>query len=159
MISFKKLYREELLQLALLLSLLKVNNDPFQELDIYDGVNSLDFENGTSWRQITPAILRSHYVNPKSLDSVLLNYERDLFADVHSLGRFNRQNFRHPDVTTYLLNIERSAAVTTPETPPAPIPPNVTPPNETESSAAAASAPMNEGIGLSQEVGYDFKIF
>ncbi|CAH1996818.1 unnamed protein product [Acanthoscelides obtectus] len=156
MLSFKKVYREELLQLALLLSLLRVNNDPFQELDLYDGVNTLDFDNGTSWQQITPAVLRSHYVNPKSLDSVLLNYERDLFADVHSLGRFNR-HFRHPDVTTYLLNIERTAAVTTPEPAPAPIPPTPPPTNATENNAEAGSSPTSDGIGLTQEVSLDSK--
>ncbi|CAG9855114.1 unnamed protein product [Phyllotreta striolata] len=105
MLCLKKVYRDELLQLALLLSILRVNNDSF-----YDNIyNNLDFDNGTSWRSITPAFLRSQYVSPKSLDSVLLNYQRDLFADLNSLGRFNGGNFRHPDVTTYLLNIDRTA--------------------------------------------------
>lgn len=67
MLSFKKIYRDELLQLALLLSMLRVNQDSLYENDIYEGINSWDLDNGTSWRSITPSILRSHYVNPKSL--------------------------------------------------------------------------------------------
>lgn len=111
MLCLKKVYRDELLQLALLISLLRVNQDTVYEYDNYGGVNDLDFDNGTTWRStITPAVLRSHYVNPKSLDSVLLNYERELFADLNSLGRYNRDNFRHTDVHAYLLNIERNSA-------------------------------------------------
>ncbi|XP_066258841.1 segmentation protein cap'n'collar isoform X1 [Euwallacea similis] len=110
MLCIKKVYRDELLQLALIISLLRVNQDSVFDHDILNGFNDFDLSNGTTWRSSSPAILRSHYVNPKSLDSVLLNYERELFADLNSLGRYNRGNFRHPDVHAYLLNIERNAA-------------------------------------------------
>lgn len=111
MLCIKKVYRDELLQLALILSLLRINQDSLFDNDILNGVNDFDLNNGTTWRTgLSPSILRSHYVHPKSLDSVLLNYERELFADLNSLGRYNRGNFRHPDVHAYLLNIERNAA-------------------------------------------------
>ncbi|CAH1121029.1 unnamed protein product [Ceutorhynchus assimilis] len=110
MLCLKKGYRDELLQLALIISLLRVNQDSLFDYDMLDGADDLDYNNGTTWRSsITPTVLRSHYVNPKSLDAVLLNYERELFDDLNSLGRYNRGGFRHPEVHTYLLNIERSA--------------------------------------------------
>lgn len=49
------------------------------------------------------------------MDSILLNYERDLFDDLNSLGRYNRDYIRHADVTTYLLNIERGNHQTVPQ--------------------------------------------
>ncbi|KAK9890177.1 hypothetical protein WA026_008981 [Henosepilachna vigintioctopunctata] len=115
MLCLKKVYNDELLQLALILSLLRVNLDTYTEPNLLENVGNLDLDNGTSWRAFTPALLRSHYVHPKSLDSILLNYERDLFADLNSLGRFNRDYVRNSNVTTYLLNIERSSNLATPQ--------------------------------------------
>lgn len=147
MLCLKKVYRDELLQLALLLSILRVNHDSFYD-NIYD---NLDFDNGTSWRSITPAILRSHYVSPKSLDSVLLNYQRDLFADLNSLGRFNRDNFRNPDVTTYLLNINRTASSV--NTDPLPVPNAPVAQNQSDNVVNEGEAnAIDVGISLSQEV-------
>lgn len=151
MLCIKKVYRDELLQLALIISLLRVNQDSVFDNDILHG--DFDFNNGTTWRSsLTPAVLRTHYVHPKSLDSVLLNYERELFADLNSLGRYNRGNFRHPDVHAYLLNIERNAAG---------IPPNnaetLTAPTQ---NATAENLPdvlippseVSDGLELTQEV-------
>jgi hypothetical protein len=95
MLSLKKVYRDELLQLALILSLLRGNSGPYLENDLFNNTPNYDFDNGTSWRSLTPTVLRSHFVHPKSLDSVLLNYERELFADLNLLGRYNRDNYRH----------------------------------------------------------------
>lgn len=148
MLCFKKFYRDELLQLALLLSIFRLNQDSFYETDIYDSIN-LDYDNGTIFHRITPAVLRSHYVNPKSLDSVLLNYERNLFADLNSLGRFSR--FRHPEVTAYLLNIERTAPASNSDT--LPVPNNQQ--NQTEENAItneASNDSLDVGINLTQEV-------
>lgn len=110
MLSLKKVYRDELLQLALILSLLRVHPESYFENDLYNSVNNLDLDNGTSWRSFSRNSLRSYFVHPKSLDSVLLNYEREVFADLNSLGRYNRDNILNNNVTAYLLNIERTTA-------------------------------------------------
>lgn len=149
MLCFKKSYRDELLQLALLLSILRLNEDSIYENDLFNTIN-VDYDNGTLWHQITPSTLRSHYVNPKSLDSVLLNYERELFADLNSLGRFSRTNYRYPDVTTYLLNIDRNAPSTDQDALPAPNQPQ----NQNEDTLTTSEASENsiDGLNLSQEV-------
>lgn len=164
MLSFKKVYRDELLQLALILSLLRANQDTLYDYDnLYNNVNNFDFNNGTSWRSLSPSILRSHFINPKSLDSVLLNYERDIFADLNSLGRYNRISFRHPNVTTYLLNIERSAttpSTTTTTTTTNPGNNQENQQNQTENNvnnSEQTNGPIDVGIELTQEVSY--KIF
>lgn len=111
MLCLKKLYREELLQLALLLSLLRVDPESYLGLDIQTiGVGSLDLNNGSGWHSDAHTIVhRPMFVHPKNLDSVLLNYERDLFEDLNSLGRYNRMNSGLNDIHAYLLNIEESA--------------------------------------------------
>lgn len=156
MLCIKKVYREELLQLALILSLLRINQDSLFDNDILNGVNDFDLNNGTTWRTgLSPSILRSHYVHPKSLDSVLLNYERELFADLNSLGRYNRGNFRHPDVHAYLLNIERNAAgsvLTNSESRSAPLQ-NST--SDTLSDVVITNE-VSDDLQLSQEVSYIF---
>lgn len=115
MLSLKKVCGDELLQLALFLSLLRVHPDNYLEGNLYGRVNDLDLDNGTSWRSYSPNILRSNYIHPKSLNSVLLNYEREVFADLNSLGRYNRENLNQ-NVTAYLLNIEGPGGTITPAT-------------------------------------------
>lgn len=110
MLGLKKLYREELLQLALILSLLRVDPESYLGLDMQSiGVGSLDLHNGSGWHTDTRTIVhRPYFVHPKNLDSVLLNHERDLFEDLNSLGRYNRMNARNNDIHAYLLNVEES---------------------------------------------------
>lgn len=108
MLSLKKVYRDELLQLALILSLLRVHPDSYLETDLYN-VTDFDLDNGTSWRSLGSGILRPHFIHPKSLDSVLLNHEREVFAELNSLGRYNRVNsIHHSNITAYLLNVNRT---------------------------------------------------
>lgn len=119
MLSLKKVYRDELLQLALILSLLRSHPDTSFESDLFNSIGNYDMDNGTSWRTITPNVLRSHYLHPKSLDSVLLNYEREVFADLNSLGRYNRAEvFHRPNITAYLLNVDRTTATAAESVPP-----------------------------------------
>lgn len=108
MLCLKKLYREELLQLALLLSLLRVDPETYLGLDIQAiGVGSLDLNNGSGWHNDAHTIIqRPMFVHPKNLESILLNYERDLFEDLNSLGRYNRMNSGLNDIHAYLLNVE-----------------------------------------------------
>ncbi|XP_011504987.1 PREDICTED: segmentation protein cap'n'collar isoform X2 [Ceratosolen solmsi marchali] len=111
MLNLKKLYSDELLQLALLLSLLRVDPDSYLGLDIRTiGVGSLDLNNGSGWHTDSHTIVhRPAFIHPKNLDSVLLNYERDLFEDLNLLGRYNRINAAHNDIHAYLLNIDDRA--------------------------------------------------
>lgn len=99
---------DELLQLALLLSLLRVDPDSYLGLDMLTiGVGTLNLNNGSGWHTDARTIVhRPTFVHPKSLDSVLLNYERDLFNDLNALGRYNRINLAPNDIQAYLLNIE-----------------------------------------------------
>ncbi|XP_066598516.1 segmentation protein cap'n'collar isoform X3 [Prorops nasuta] len=149
MLCLKKLYREELLQLALLLSLLRVDPESYLGLDVHTiGVGSLDLHNGSGWHTDAHTIVhRPMYVHPKSLDSMLLNYERDLFEELNSLGRYNRMNSGFNDVHAYLLNIEeagRDVATAGPSIPASTDPTrNMTspdPPNSTENPAEPIGA-------------------
>ncbi|XP_076751161.1 NFE2 like bZIP transcription factor cap-n-collar isoform X2 [Xylocopa sonorina] len=110
MLCIKKLYHEEIFQLALLISLLRLDPESYLGLDIQTiGVGSLDLNNGSRWHIDTQTIVhRPIFVHPKNLDSMLLNYERDLFEDLNSLGRYNRINSGLNDIHAYLLNIENS---------------------------------------------------
>ncbi|KOX80948.1 hypothetical protein WN51_00866 [Melipona quadrifasciata] len=110
MLCIKKLYHEELFQLALLLSLLRLDPESYLGLDIQTiGVGSLDLNNGSRWHTDVHTIIhRPMFVHPKNLDSMLLNYERDLFEDLNSLGRYNRINSGLNDIHAYLLNVEES---------------------------------------------------
>lgn len=162
MLCIKKLYREELLQLALLLSLLRVDPEYYLGLDIQTiGVGSLDLNNGSGWHTDTHTIVhRPVYVHPKNPDSMLLNYQRDLFEELNSLGRYNRMNSGYNAIHAYLLNIEesnRDAAVAGPSVPILSPARNVTSPdqpNSTQSPAEPVSA-----AELTQEVhcSVDFK--
>lgn len=107
MLCLKKMYNDELLQLTLILSLLRVYPESYLDTDPYIGGERYDFGNGTSWGMFAPTVTRFNNVNPKSLDVILLNYEREVFADLNSLGRYNRiNNIRNRNITAYLLNID-----------------------------------------------------
>ncbi|XP_050448970.1 segmentation protein cap'n'collar isoform X2 [Cataglyphis hispanica] len=109
MLCMKKLYREELLQLALLLSLLRVDPESYLGLDIQTiNVGSLDLNNGSGWHTDHTIIHRPMFVHPKNPDSMLLNYQRDLFEELNSLGRYNRMNSGLNAIHAYLLNIDES---------------------------------------------------
>lgn len=109
MIALKKIYGDELLRLALILSLLNSNSNDI-ELESQHLTAGL-FSNGSDWSIENEArtFIRPRYVHPKSLDSILLNYERRLFEDINSLGRYSEYNDRMhlnrgPIVQTYVLN-------------------------------------------------------
>lgn len=109
MLCVKKLYREELLQLALLLSLLRVDPESYLGLDIRTlNVGSLDLTNGSGWHTDHTIIHRPMFLHPKNPDSMLLNYQRDLFEELNSLGRYNRMNSGLNAIHAYLLNIDES---------------------------------------------------
>jgi len=114
----KKLYREELLQLALLLSLLRVDPNSYLGLDIQTiGVGSLDLNNGSGWHTDHTIVHRPMFIHPKNPDSMLLNYQRDLFEELNSLGRYNRMNSGLNAIQAYLLNVEESNRMAGPSVP------------------------------------------
>ncbi|CAG9577656.1 unnamed protein product [Danaus chrysippus] len=117
MIALKKLYGDELLRLALVLSLLK-NPEEYHELETQQ-LAGLHITNGTDWSLEHEArtLIRPRHVHPKSLDHILINYERQLFEELNSLGRYNyleindRPWYNQP-VYTYLLNDVATDTVT-----------------------------------------------
>lgn len=147
MLNLKKFYQDDLLQLALLLSLLRVDPDSYLGLDIRTiGVGSLNLNNGSGWHTDSHTIVhRPSFVHPKNLDSILLNYERDLFEDLNALGRYNRINSRPNDIQAYLLNVDDRAgpsAVLTEDTDSAR--------NASSPNPPTASQTRDEGIGLAE---------
>lgn len=107
MLCLKKVYTDELLQIAILLSLLRVDRNSNLQYDVPAigvGIN----DNIDGWRQ-TPHILihRDVQIHPKNLDSILLNnYEQHVFDELNSLGRYNRFNILQHNVQAYLLNVD-----------------------------------------------------
>ncbi|XP_075223334.1 NFE2 like bZIP transcription factor cap-n-collar isoform X2 [Lycorma delicatula] len=107
MLCLKKVYTDELLQIAILLSLLRVDRNSNLTYDVpVIGVGINDDIHG---REQSPHTLihRDIRVHPKNLDSILLNnYEQHVFDELNSLGRYNRINLLRHDVTAYLLNVD-----------------------------------------------------
>lgn len=111
MIALKKLYGDELLRLALVLSLLKANPEEYLELETQQ-LAGLHISNGSDWSLEHEArtLIRPRHVHPKSLDHILVNYERQLFEELNSLGRYNylenneRIWYNQGSIHTYLLN-------------------------------------------------------
>ncbi|GBP23438.1 hypothetical protein EVAR_22297_1 [Eumeta japonica] len=114
MIALKKLYGDELLRLALILSLLKANPNDYLERETQLLTAGLHISNGTDWslEQEARTLITPRHVHPKSLDHVLAHHERRLFEELNSLGRY--YNRYDPDnerisnvnsiVHTYLVN-------------------------------------------------------
>lgn len=143
MLCLKKVYRDELLQLAILLSLLRVDRQSYLSYD-YDvpaiGVGIDDFQ---GWDQSHSLVRRDIQIHPKNLDSVLLNYEQQVFDDLNSLGRYNRINSLQ-DVTAYLLNIDGNSENVTKE------PNNGTVYNRTEDVSRASDGDLASGVDTSE---------
>merc|ERR550517_1005145 len=91
--SFKKLLGGDLLQLALLLSLLKVDPDNYLG---YSPHSSLD--PGGDIISPGPAMLQDTWrhegisptIHPKSMDSLLELHQAEILEDLNSLGRYSR---------------------------------------------------------------------
>lgn len=91
MIALKKLYGDELLRLALVLSLLKSDPSDYLERETQQLLAGLNISNGSDWsfEQEAQTLIRPRFVHPKSLDHVLENYHRQVFEELHSLGRYS----------------------------------------------------------------------
>lgn len=108
---YKKVFREEMLQLAIILSLLGVDRELYRRtsdlLPVHMGMDDVGggvrFENAHFNNPFNNRIGRMHH---KSLDSVLLSYERDVLEDLNALGRYNRIEPLNHNVTAYVLNVD-----------------------------------------------------
>lgn len=124
MIALKKFYGDELLRLALVLSLLKADPNDYLERETQQMITGLHISNGSDWSAEHEArtLVRPRYVHPKSLDNILINYERELFEELNSLGRYasslenNRRIWynRGPILHTYVLNNVATGSVSPP---------------------------------------------
>ncbi|RZF34187.1 hypothetical protein LSTR_LSTR003597 [Laodelphax striatellus] len=105
MLCLKKVYRDEFLQIAILLSLLRVDRNAH----LYDGHDVPAIGVGIDDFDViheSPRGVGEVRVHPKNLDSILINHEQRVFDELNSLGRYNRINALHQDVTAYLLNVD-----------------------------------------------------
>lgn len=107
MIALKKLYGDELLRLALVLSLLKIDPNDYLERET-QLIAGLHISNGSDWsaEHEPRTLIRPRFVHPKSLDNILINYERELFEELNSLGRYSISSNNEPmwPIHTYLVN-------------------------------------------------------
>ncbi|XP_045509072.1 segmentation protein cap'n'collar-like isoform X1 [Colias croceus] len=136
MIALKKLYGDELLRLALVLSLLKANPEEYLEIETQQLLTGLNISNGSDWslEQEARTLIRPRFVHPKSLDNILVNYEQQLFEELNSLGRYNyRVNndrmWHNRAIHTYLVN---NVATTV-----QPVPPSDTEQHDSQDAVAA----------------------
>jgi hypothetical protein len=147
MIALKKLYGDELLRLALVLSLLKADPNDYLERETQQLIAGLHSANGSDWSLEHEArtLIRPRYVHPKSLDNILINYERELFEELNSLGRYanpyiennERIWYNRGPIHTYLVN-------------------NVA--TDTVAPPLAASPEQDDGVSADDNVAQEVKI-
>lgn len=148
MIALKKFYGDELLRLALVLSLLKLDPNEYLEIETHELISGLPISNGSNWSQEQEArtLIRPRFIHPKSLDNILINYERRLFEELNSLGRYvdnngRTWNNRGPIVHTYLLdNVATNTA--------APV----------LAAAVDANNPGQDGVSADENVAHEVKV-
>ena len=111
----KKLIGNELLQLALMLSLLRVDPGLWPSSPSHN--NNSAFSSGTDddvWTETRFGEMDSapdFRLNPKSMDSVLERFQNDILDELNSLGRFSRvTSFRGAPVhiEAYIVNTDGS---------------------------------------------------
>ena len=96
MLCLKKVYTEDLLQLAILLSLLRTHRNVDWAYNApMIGIGGDDMERALS-------NLRNE-LHPKSYDSALFDFEEQVFRDLNSLGRYSRTiSDTYQNVTAYI---------------------------------------------------------
>jgi len=132
MFNLKKYFTDELLQVALILSLLRIDR---RSLEYNVPVIGIGTNNLTStWDQPNILVHRERRIHPKSIDSLLLDYEQEVFHELNSLGRYSPV-FNSRDLTAYLLSVEE---------PPQTVIDNA---EQTASSESSASSVTPEDMG------------
>ncbi len=106
MFNLKKYFTDELLQIALILSLLRIDRRSLEYNVPAIGIGTSNFS--SSWDQSTILVRREGSIHPKSVDSVLLNYEQEVFHELNSLGRYSPifDALVSRNLTAYLLNVD-----------------------------------------------------
>lgn len=152
MIALKKLYGDELLRLALVLSLLKADPNDYLERETQQLLAGLNISNGSDWsyEQEARTLIRPRFVHPKSLDNILINYERQLFEELNSLGRYassfteNNERIYSQSVHTYLVNNVATDTV-------APVLASATVPDQAENDAVSADDNVAQEVKVTEE--------
>jgi len=96
--SMKKLFGDDLLQLALLLSLMKVDPENYLGFSPHSTLDpGGDMTAGQTWAQTQAMFhdswmhdMRSPRIHPKSMDSLLEQHQAEILEDLNSLGRYSR---------------------------------------------------------------------
>lgn len=109
MVAFvKKIHRhsDELLHLALILSLLRVDPESYLglggSLRIRDGTN---VTMGETWAHIPYGMQEVPYLHPKSIGASLARYQEELMDDLNDLGRYGlRPVDDWPRTVAYLMD-------------------------------------------------------
>lgn len=102
MIGLKKFVSNELLQIALLLSIIRHRSDPLINSNIEFESPTVGVGGRSEWNQ-SNVYVSHNPIHPKSI----VNYPEDLIHELNSLGRYNRIDFSS-DVTAYLLNVNET---------------------------------------------------
>lgn len=132
MFNLKKYFSDELLQVALILSLLRIDRRSleYNVPAIGIGTNNLT----STWDQSSILVHRERSIHPKSIDSLLLDYEQEVFHELNSLGRYG-SIFNSRNLTAYLLSVEEPAQTVIDHV------------EETVSSESSASSDAPEEVG------------
>lgn len=106
MFNLKKYFSDELLQVALILSLLKIDRRSLEYNVPAVGIGTSNLT--STWDQSNILIRREGIIHPKSIDSLLLNYEHEVFHELNSLGRYNTiyDTLTSRNLTAYLLSVD-----------------------------------------------------
>lgn len=111
MFNLKKYFTDELLQVALILSLLRIDRRTleYNVPAIGIGTNNLT----STWDQSNILVRREGSIHPKSIDSLLLNYEQEVFHELNSLGRYSTifDTLTSRNLTAYLLSVDEQQSI------------------------------------------------
>lgn len=111
MFNLKKYFTDELLQVALILSLLRIDR---RSLEYNVPAIGISTNNLTStWDQSNILVRREGRIHPKSIDSLLLNYEQEVFEELNSLGRYSTifDTLTPRNLAAYLLSVDDPQSV------------------------------------------------
>lgn len=147
MMHIKKFHGDALLQLALLLSLLRIDYDSYLEINQFRGSEFQEIMLGSSsaYAPINHNLgyRIGGYAHPKSVESMIIN-QQSIFYELNLLGRYNHYEVSR-EVTTYLLNEQQQGTTVSSEGTS-----TSTSPSQSETSAQETNA--NQVLSTNSEV-------